>query len=151
MIRTSLVIPRIRAQCPIFANRVAGSLGWERFKDLMQSSAISDFPVPHAFVLPQPDTSEGSIELSSLAQELPARFGVVVVVSNTSDEPGAIASDQLMDARDQLHAALIGFAPAEDMAPILYEGMADAPDYNRAKAWAQFDFTSTKYAASAAG
>ena len=151
MIRTSLVIPRIRAQCPIFAGRVAGSLGWEKFARDMDAGAVSDFPVPHAFVLPLPDLNEGDIELSELEQVLPARFQVVVVVSNTSDEPGSIASDQLMDARDQLLKALIGFTPAEEMAPVLYAGMPAEPAFSRAKAWAQFDWYSTHQAAGAAG
>ncbi|MFH5927151.1 phage tail terminator protein [Roseomonas xinghualingensis] len=144
MIRPSLVIPRIKAQCPIFANRVAGAAAMR--KALLQD----DFPVPHAFVVPLSDTGEGEVSLSDLAQELPARFGVVVVVDNTSDEPGMAAAEKLMNVRDELHAALIGWAPSEAHAPCIYVGMPDDPDTSRARCWAQFDFTSTAYAATAA-
>jgi hypothetical protein len=143
MIRPSLVIPRIRAQCPIFAGRVAGAAA------MLKLYSSDDFPVPHAFVLPLSDTGEAVIELSDLATELPARFGVVVAVENTSDAPGMGAAEALMDARDQLHAALIGWVPSETHSACLYEGMPDDPDTSRVRAWAQFDFRSSTYAATA--
>lgn len=150
MIRTSLIIPRIRERCAIFEGRVVGSGGYEQFRAEEQVSMSRNFKLPHAFVLPLHDHTEGEIQLSDLRQILPARFAVLVVVSNMSDEPGKAAADALMDARDQLHAALIGFQPSEDLSPILYAGMPDAPDFNRAMATAQFDFSSEKDAASAA-
>jgi hypothetical protein len=143
MIRPSLIIQRIRAECPIFGGRVAGAATMRKLY------ANDDFPVPHAFVLPLSDTGEAVVELSDLATELPARFGVVVAVENTSDAPGMGAAEALMDARDQLHAALIGWGPVEGAAPCLYEGMPDDPDTSRVRAWAQFDFRSTAYAATA--
>jgi hypothetical protein len=143
MIRPSLVIAHIKAHCPIFAGRVAGAAS---MRTLYSSD---DFPVPHAFVLPLSDTGEAVIELSDLAMELPARFGVVVAVDNSTDAPGMAAAEKLMDARDQLHAALIGWVPSETHSACLYEGMPDDPDTSRVRAWAQFDFRSTAYAATA--
>jgi hypothetical protein len=143
MIRPSLVIPRIRAQCPIFANRVAGAAAMRKL------FTLDDFPVPHAFVVPLSDTGEAEVMLSDLAMELPARFGVVVAVDNTTDEPGMAAAEMLMEARDQLHAALIGWAPSEYFAKCLYTGMPDDPDTSRVRCFAQFDFASTAYAATA--
>lgn len=143
MIRPSLVIPRIVAQCPIFAGRVAGAAAMRKLY------AQDDFPVPHAFVIPLSDTGESEVMLSDLAQELAVRFAVVVAVDNTSDEPGMAAAEMLMTARDQLHAALIGWKPSETHAECLYAGMPDDPDTSRIKCWAQFDFASTAYAATA--
>jgi hypothetical protein len=143
MIRPSLVIPRIRAQCPIFAGRVAGAATMRKLY------ANDDFPVPHAFVIPLSDSGEAEVMLSDLAMDLAVRFAVVVAVDNTTDEPGMAAAETLMDARDQLHAALIGWAPSEAHAPCIYAGMPDDPDTSRLRAWCQMDFVSTAYAATA--
>lgn len=143
--RPSLVIPRIRAQCAIFANRVAGAATYR------QVSLQDDFPVPHAFILPLGEAADGEVMLSSLDQELTTRFAVVVAVANTSDERGQAAAEVMFDARAQLLAALVGWTPdATRYAPVLYRGMPDDPDLNRARAWAQFDFEALAYTASAA-
>jgi hypothetical protein len=142
--RPSLVIPRIRAQCPIFANRVAGSATYR------QVALQDDFPVPHAFVLPLGDAADGEVMLSNLDQELTTRFAVVVAVANTSDERGQAAAEIIFDARAQLIAALVGWTPGASFAAVLYRGMPDDPDINRARAWAQFDFEALAYTATAA-
>ena len=143
--RPSLVIPRLRAQCPIFANRVAGSATYR------QVSLQDDFPVPHAFVLPMSEMADGDITLSSVDQELTTRFAVVVAVSNTNDERGQAASEAIYDVRAQLIAALVGWTPdATRYGAVLYRGMPDDPDLNRARAWVQFDFEATAFTATAA-
>lgn len=142
--RPSLVIPRIRAQCPIFGSRVAGSATYR------QVSLQDDFPVPHAFVMPLGETADGDVMVSALDQELTTRFAVVVAVANTSDERGQAAAEAIFDARAQLLAALVGWTPNATFAPVLYRGMPDDPDVNRARAWAQFDFEALAYTASAA-
>jgi hypothetical protein len=142
--RPSLVIPRIRAQCPIFANRVAGSATFR------QVSLQDDFPVPHAFVMPLGDAADGEVMLSSLDQELTTRFAVVVAVANTSDERGQAAAETIYTIRAQLLAALVGWVPAAGFGAVLYQGMPDDPDVNRARAWAQFDFAALDYTLNAA-
>lgn len=142
--RPSLIIPRLRAQCPLFVNRVAGSATYR------QVSIQDDFPVPHAFVLPMGE-SDAEVMLSSLDQELTTRFAVVVAVSNTSDERGQAAAEAIYDIRVELLTALVGWTPdATRYAPILYRGMPDDPDITRSRAWVQFDFESLTYTASAA-
>ena len=143
--RPSLVIPRIRAQCSIFANRVAGSATYR------QVSLQDDFPAPHAFVMPLGEVADGEVMISTVDQELTTRFAVVVAVTNTSDERGQAAAEAIYDIRAALLAALVGWTPdATRYAPILYRGMPDDPDVNRARAWAQFDFESIAYTATAA-
>lgn len=143
--RPSLLIPRIKAECPIFASRVAASATFRKLFD------ADDFPVPHAFVLPLGETWEGDATLSGLDQELKQRFAVVVAVDNTSDERGQAAAEVFYDARAQLFAALIGWSPQPGViGPILYSGMPDDPDITRARAWIQFDFEALAYTASAA-
>lgn len=136
MIAPSLVIQHLRASCPVFSGRVAGALA---MRDLL---LVDDFPVPYAFVVPLHDQGESQIEMSPLSIGLPARFGVVVAVSNTTDEPGFSAAEKFIEIRQALLVALLGFVPGEEYAPVLYEGMPEAPDMNRARAWCQFDFSS---------
>lgn len=136
MIAPSLIIKHLRDKCPIFSGRVAGALA-------MQSYLMADdFLVPYAFVVPLHDQGENQIDISPLSIGLPARFGVVVAVANTSDEPGFSAAEQFIGIRQALLEALLGFEPGEDYAPVLYEGMPEAPDMNRARAWCQLDFSS---------
>lgn len=142
--RPSLIIPRLRAQCPTLANRVAGSATYRQI--VLQD----DFPVPHAFVLLQGESADGEVMLSSLDQELTARFAVVVAVANTSDERGQTAAESILDIRAELLAALVGWTPSTGYAPILYRGMPDDPDVTRSRAWAQFDFEALDYTANAA-
>ena len=141
--RPSLIIPRIRAQCPIFANRVAASATYR------QVSMQDDFPVPHAFVLPLGDNADGEVMLSALDQELTTRFAVVVAVSNASDERGQAAAEVIYDIRRALLTALVGWVPAPQYGAVLYQGMPDDPDISRARAWAQFDFAALDYTANA--
>lgn len=136
MIAPSLIINHLRDKCPIFDRRVAGALAIQSF------ASSDDFPVPYAFVVPLHDQGESQIEISPLAIGLPARFGVVVAVANTTDEPGFSAAEKFIEIRQALLEALLGFEPGEDYAPVLYEGMPEAPDMNRARAWCQLDFSS---------
>lgn len=142
--RPSLIIPRLRAECPTLANRVAGSATYK------QAVLQDDFPVPHAFVLLQGESADGEVMLSSLDQELTARIGIVVTVANLSDERGQAAAEAILDIRAELLAALVGWTPGPGYGPILYRGMPDDPDVNRARAWAQFDFEAPDYTANAA-
>lgn len=142
--RPSIIIPRLRAQCPIFANRVAGSATYR------QVALHDDFPVPHAFVMPLGDAADGEVMISAVDQELTTRFAVVVAVANTSDERGQAAAEVIYDIRAQLLAALVGWTPGANFGAVLYRGMPDDPDVNRARAWAQFDFEALAYTATAA-
>lgn len=143
--RPSLVIPRIRTQCGIFQNRVAGAATYR------QVSLQDDFPVPHAFVIPLGDVADGEVMVSALDQELTTRFAVVVAVANTSDERGQAAGEAIYDIRAALLGALVGWTPdAARYSPVLYRGMPDDPDVTRARAWAQFDFEANAYTANAA-
>ena len=143
--RPSLIIPRLRAQCPVFQQRVAGAATFR------QVVLQDDFPVPHAFVLPLGDSADGDVMVSGLDQELTTRFSVNVAVANTSDERGQAAAELIYDARAELIAALVGWTPdAARFSPILYRGMPDDPDITRARAWAQFDFEALAFTATAA-
>lgn len=142
--RPSLIIPRLRASCPMFGGRVAGAANFR------QAAQQDDFPAPHAFVLVGAD-QDGEVMLSGLDQEITTRFAVVVAVQNTADERGQDAGEAFYDARAELLAALVGWTPdPARYAPVLYLGMPDDPDVTRARAWAQFDFQTIATTASAA-
>ena len=142
--RPSLIIPRIKAECPIFAGRVAGSATMRRVFEQ------TDFPVPHAFVVTLGEEPSGDVTLSDLDQELTRRFSVTVAVDNTSDERGQAASEVLEDCRNQLLAALVGWSPdPERYGAVFYAGMPYDIDISRARAWAQLDWQLTAYTADA--
>lgn len=140
--RPSLIIPRLRAECPIFNQRVAGAAGFARAMDQI------DFPLPHAFVLPLTESANGDVQISGLDQELNSRFSVSVCVSN-SDDVGLNSLESIYDIRAQLLTALVGWHPTPAFGPIMYVGMPDDPAINRARAWMQFDFQALDFTASA--
>jgi hypothetical protein len=138
--RPSDIIPRLRAECPIFAGRVAGAIAYSK-------AAESDaFPVPHAFVLLQGITPSGDTQLSSLDQEMSLQFTVVIAVSSAADDRGQDAGEQLIDCFVELRTALLGWSSdATKYCPILMDGLtlAEGESFTRARAWAQCDFTAT--------
>lgn len=143
--RPSLVIPRLQAECPAFGGRVAGSASFE------QAVMQDDFAVPHAIVLLGPEGDGNDPALSDLDQEMVMSFAVVVTVSNTADDRGQAAAEQIFDIRAELLAALVGWTPDNARySPVLYLGMPDDPQMNRSRLHARFDFQTTANTASAA-
>lgn len=135
MIRPSLIIPRIRAECPIFSNRVAGTAKLRLVFDQ------NDLPVPHAFFTPRGSDATGDDTTSPLDQEIIRRFTVTVAVANISDDRGQGAAEALCDVEAELVAALVGWSPEDGVYdPIRFLGTPDEIDVSRARAWADFDF-----------
>ncbi len=135
--RPSLIIPRLRSECPIFSNRVAGAASLKHA--LMQD----DFAVPHAFVVRAPmEVAEAM--LSDLDQDINLNFAVAIAVSYTADDRGQDASEALADCIAEVVAAIKGWTPDGELyAPILLAGeTGDYTDWTRARAWTQLDFTS---------
>lgn len=138
--RPSQIIPRLRAQCPIFENRVAGAIDYTR---AVQSD---DFPVPHAFVLLQGITPTGEELISNLDQEMNSQLSVVLAVSSSLDGRGQDASEQLISCFMQVRNALLGWSPNPALyGLILMDGLtlAEGESFTRARSWAQCDITST--------
>lgn len=133
------VIARLRAQCPIFSSRVAGTAAETR------ASEQTEFPVPHAFFMPGAiEPGEGE-EISPLDQHLTVRFRVLIAVDNSADDRGQAGATGLLAATRQVVAALVGWTPdAATFAPILFDGLEDSFDSNRARLWGGLAFrTST--------
>lgn len=134
--KPSLIIPRLRANCPIFAGRVFGAAAYA------QAAESDDVAVPCAFVIPAGDTALGDELLGAEhLQTLEDRFAVIVCMSNTADERGAAGAEQLHDARAELIAALCGWSPDPESDPINYQGAESEPAIDRARIWHSFDFS----------
>jgi hypothetical protein len=133
-VRPSLIIPRLRASCPIFSGRVAGAA------DFAAASLADDVPVPYAFVLPGGDVPGEQELIGQALQQLQDRFTVAVCVSNTSDERGQAGAEQLHDIRAELLTALLGWSPAAEFGPTSYLGSDGDPTIDRARIWHAFDF-----------
>lgn len=137
--RPSLIIPRLRAECPIFAGRVAGALDYKR------ALLAEDFPVPHAFVLLQGINPTGEDQLSNLDQEVNLQMSVVLAVSSAADDRGQDAGEQMISCFVQVRDALLGWSPDLNLyGSILMDGLtlADGEAFTRARAWAQCDISS---------
>lgn len=137
--RPRIIIPRLRALCPMFSGRVAGAIDFRR---AMQSD---DLPVPHAFVLLQGITTTGDDLLSQLDQEVNSQLTVFVSVSSTADERGQDASEQLIGAFVEIRDALLGWTPdASRYGAVLMDGMTlvEGELFTRARSWAQVDIVS---------
>ncbi|MBK1656845.1 phage tail terminator protein [Paracraurococcus ruber] len=135
--RPSAVIPRLKAQCPIFSGRVAGAIDYKR------AIQADEFPVPHAFVLLAGITPDGDDQLSSLDQGMQVQLSVVIAVSTAADDRGQDASERFMDCFVQVRDALLGWTPDPAFGPILMDGMtlSEGETFTRARAWAQIDIT----------
>jgi len=134
-----LIIARLRAEVPGFANRVAGTA------EEAKASEQVDFPLPHAFVMP------GGLEpieaqLSGLDQEVSIRFRVMIAVSNASDERGQTGGAALLGLAAATMQALIGWEPGAGYSAVLSEGLEDSFESNRATLWGSLTFRTSAMA-----
>jgi hypothetical protein len=130
-----LIIPRLRAQCPIFSGRVFGAATYAAAADQV------DVSVPCAFVIPAGDSAQPDELISQHLQIVDDRFAVVVCVSNTADDRGQDGAEQLHDVRAQIIAALCGWSPDANTDPVNYAGAEADPQIDRARIWHSFDFS----------
>lgn len=133
--KLSPIIATLRANCPIFENRVAGAA---QFKDLPE---IGKMRLPAAYVVPGDDSPGEQKSQTDYWQDLTEGFSVIVFVSNGRDERGQFASyDVVHDIRQMLFKALLGWNPEEHGNPVTYAG-GTLLDVNRHELSYQFDFT----------
>ncbi len=149
--RPSLVIPRIRTACPGFENRVAGASGLDDAMEVVME-AQPGLAVPCAIVLWEGDEPGNDVTLSTgglgMDQELIGRFSVTVIVDGKADSRGQNSAERLIDARNELLAALVGWSPdVARFGACLYAGTADAPVYNRAYGACTFAFAAPLFSA----
>jgi len=133
-LRPSLIIPRLRANCPIFAGNVAGAA------DFAAAIGADHFPAPYAYIVNLGDTPGENETIGVVTQVVTDRFLVVVCADNSVDDRGQDGGEQLEDMREQLIAALIGWRPTEQHGPIAYTGSDGDPDMDRARIWHGYTF-----------
>jgi hypothetical protein len=133
------VITRVRTQCPIFANRVAGTAAEAR------ASEQTEFPVPHAFFMPGGIEPADLDSLSPLDQECLIRFRVIIAVDNKGDDRGQSGATGLLTAARTVIAALVGWTPIANFAPIQFDGLEDSFDNNRDRLWGTVVFRTIAY------
>jgi|GEM_PF-3527512 hypothetical protein len=133
------VITRLRAQCAVFSNRVAGTAAEAR------ASEQTEFPVPHAFFMPGGIEPSDMDTLSPLDQECTIRFRVLIAVDNKGDERGQAGATGLLTAARSVVVALIGWTPAAGFAPVMFDGLEDSFDSNRDRLWGTVSFRTLAY------
>lgn len=130
-----LVIARLRAQCPVFANRVAGTAEEAR------AAEQTELTTPHAFFMPGGVEPGEADEMSPLDQHMTVQFRVMIAVDNRADDRGQGGATALYVAAAQVIRALVGWNPTPAVfAPILTTGLEDAFDSNRATLWGTVTF-----------
>ena len=115
----SPIIAAMRDRCASFANRVAGAADYDALEENTR------VVVPAAFVVPLDDRPEAVVSGSNdYRQVMEDGFRVVVLLSNTADQRGQEAYDQVATIRRELWAALLGWEPDQDHNAIEYRGGA---------------------------
>lgn len=133
--KIKLIIDRLKATCPIFLGRVSGAAALAQAVEL-----AADWTVPAAFVVPLSETADQNELLGDFSSQWVAiRFGVAILVSNTSDEPGFTAAEAVVDAFAQIRAALVGWQPSETFQAIDYVS-GELGEFDRARLFWELQF-----------
>ncbi len=109
-----LIIARLKAQLAGFKS-VGGAA------DLAAAMAGA-VVAPSAFVVPLADSAQPNRALGYHEQLVTLAFGVILVVANRRDALGAAALTELKPLRDQVRAALAGWAPTSEGLPVEITG-----------------------------
>lgn len=109
-----LIITRLKGQLTGF-RKVGGAA------DLAAIGAGAP-PAPAVYVLPATESAGDSDFAADTVQRITAVFSVVVAVSNKSNAEGEAAVRDLEPRRDQVKAALLGWAPAAGFGPVSFAG-----------------------------
>lgn len=131
--RLSIIIAALRQRCPSFANRVGGAAD---FSQLPENAALA---VPAAFVLPRDEQAGANRSANGYRQTVEDAFAVVVAVDNSADARGQAGYDAIHALRDEVFAALLGWAPDADHDAIVYDG-GELVHMDRARLYYRLDF-----------
>lgn len=134
--KPSAIVPRLRAACPSFANRVGGASA------LLAAVADEGLAVPSAYMVPTEEDTAPPLSKQTAVQEVVEGFAVIVAIAATADDRGQDAAETLEDLKRELQAALCNWVPA-GYHPVRYVG-AQQFDGNRARLFWQFDFAALR-------
>ena len=139
--RPSLIIPRLRAQCASFSNRVGGAADYAGAQ-----LSEAELAVPHAFVIPVATTPiENQLLGGSVAQDVIDTFAVAICVLNTVDERGQDSAETMEGLIEEVVSALIGWTPSGNFGAVEWAA-TEYSDPDRARLWAQVTFQVASFA-----
>lgn len=130
----NIIIAQLRQRAPLFDGRVAGAA---KFQILPEAANLK---VPAVYVLPLDEQPQDQASQNGYQQTVREGFAVVVALSNTADERGQAAAQNLDTNRLALFKALLGFQPAADYDAIAFEG-GQLLHLDRARLYYQFEFS----------
>ncbi|WP_110995578.1 phage tail terminator protein [Pseudomonas sichuanensis] len=131
--KISPIIAHLRENCPSLAARVSGGIDL----DAVSESAL--LKNPSAYVIAADDKAGDNKATNAVIQDVEDRFEVVLAM-DTKDERGQQAADLLHDFRKELWRALVGWRPAAEYDPIVYDG-GGLVLINRARVVYRFSFS----------
>lgn len=107
---------RVKAECPVFDNRVGGTMG---LADALAKKGY-DIAVPHAFIVPIGGEDETILyNRDSPNQDIRQRFTIVVCVDNSVNRgsDGGVcdlaANNKVVEIQEQLEKAFMGWRPVQ--------------------------------------
>ena len=134
------VIAQLRAQAPMFGQRVAGADAFEQ--TLVQQVWMT---LPAAFVKPVDEEAEPNEEQNALYQVVKERIAVIVEFDNSMDRRGQTATEQFQPTKLAIFAAILnwrGVDPDHALRGFEYAGGHELVA-DRARLFYQFEFLLT--------
>lgn len=132
------IADRLKDQVSAFRNNVGGAVDFAAAEGNLKS-------VPAAFVLPLMDKAgQNNLACGGVEQRVVERFGVALVVNNTSDARGNAAHTDLEPLRRAVIDALLNWQPSAEYDPCEYGG-GRILKLNGKDLWWQLDFTTAYF------
>lgn len=100
--RVRPIIEQLRAECPLLGGRVFGAAK-------LAVAEPQSIVTPCAFVVPMSEVGGTQRQVGGYLQEVTAKFGIVIAVTNYYDETGEEANEELADVREEISQALCGW------------------------------------------
>ena len=137
--KTQEIIDRLKAQCPLLGNRVAGSADY----DLAIES--NTFNTPCAYVVELSKSSEPNKLFGGHSQRVTVQIGVMMIVSNQRDATGHAAHEDLQAVSLEVWNALCGWQPLDADVPIEHLAGRSSGSYDLNRFWADVFTASYHY------
>lgn len=134
--KTQEIIDRLKAQCPLLGNRVAGSADYDLAID------SNTFNTPCAYVIELSESSESNRLIGGFSQRVTAQIGVMMIVSNRRDANDFAAHEQLQNVRLEVKNALCHWQPLDCDAPFEHLTGRSNGSYDLNRFWADVFTTS---------
>ena len=135
------VITRLRAQAPSFGNRVSGAAEFNAA--LRDPESTTGLTKPAAFVVPTSERAQTEALGRLLHLVVDETVSIMLLISNSVDTRGHAAATSAEALRNELIAALHGWAPDGAHKQFSYTG-GQFVDMTRDAFWWQCDFATER-------